>query len=212
MDRRPDSTVTAFAAPLPATTAAAPESAPPSVAAELDALRSRGAALEEAPRKAASGRRSRGASGDGARARPSPAVPAPRRGRARFGGEIRTRPEMRTPSDYRLPGTFGRPAADAEDDDDDYVQMRTRLHATFDASERTTACVQIQDSRAWGDEGTVLRDLKNVDLHQGWVEWRRGKEHRVALKVGRQELSYGDRRLVSPLTGSTWRAPGTPRG
>jgi hypothetical protein len=61
----------------------------------------------------------------------------------------------------------------------------------------------MQDTRLWGSEASVLANEKNLDLHQGHVDLEKLFGEPLALRVGRQELSFGDQRLVSPLDWSS---------
>ncbi|MBI5368103.1 MAG: alginate export family protein [Planctomycetes bacterium] len=130
--------------------------------------------------------------------------------RIKLGGQVRVRGEWRAPNDFRTPGTQGRPAADRVGDDDDLLLLRTRLWVDATPAENVRAFVQIQDSRTWGEESTVATDTKNVDLHQGFFELQNLFGSKFTLRAGRQELSFGDQRLVSPLdwsnVGRSWDA------
>lgn len=58
---------------------------------------------------------------------------------------------------------------------------------------------QIQDARTWGFEQSTSSNEGNVDLHQGYLEVGGGKEGEgIAgwLRGGRQEISYGNQRLI----------------
>lgn len=119
--------------------------------------------------------------------------------RIRIGGQVRARGEFRDPREYRLPGTFGLPDTAESEDPIDFVESRIRLHADAKVSDVVSAFIQIQDSRRFGDEGSALADTEGVDLHQGYFDVRDIADSPLDLRVGRQELSYGDQRLVSPL-------------
>jgi len=122
----------------------------------------------------------------------------------RFDGQIRFRYEYFDPFGY---------APAQVTTADDAVLMRTRLGALFGLHRHLAARFQIQDSRIWGEEGfatstspagSVTTSLDNLDLHQAYVELKHlfedfAGEDAVSLRVGRQELSFGDQRLVSPL-------------
>jgi len=128
-----------------------------------------------------------------------------------FDGQLRLRYELADPFSYSL----GTPAARAGTDlSDDFVAMRTRLGAEFRPDPRVGLRAVIQDSRLWGEEGaanttansltTVGSATDNLDLHEGYLELnqlfaRRAGDGALTMRLGRQELSYGDQRLVSPL-------------
>ncbi len=108
------------------------------------------------------------------------------------GGQVRLRAEYRDPLSYN-------PAAIGATDDDDLYLSRIRLNLRFSLSDEVEVFFQPQDQRIFGDEASVLSDEQNLDVHQGYVEVRLPSEIPVTLRAGRQELSYGDQRLVSPL-------------
>jgi hypothetical protein len=135
-------------------------------------------------------------------------VSAPRSKMLTLGGQLRFRLEWRDPFDYRIPGTFGRPANQNVGDDNDRVEQRIRLNLDARILDRLRAFVQLQDSRIWGEEGNVLADTEQVDLHQAYVDVEKVLCRPITLRVGRQELSYGDQRMISPLdwsnVGRSW--------
>ncbi len=139
---------------------------------------------------------------------------------ATLGGQIRIRGEYKDPADYRLPGTNGRPASESVHDGDEYLLLRIRLNLDVDILKDLKASVQLQDSRMFGEEGSVLTDLESTDVHQGWVRMSNLFEQPVALQLGRMELpTLGDGRLISPgdwhNVGRTWdglSATWTPEG
>jgi hypothetical protein len=118
-------------------------------------------------------------------------------------GQLRFRYEYFDPFTYTAAGV---------DQSDDYVLMRTRLGVLFTPDRRISARLQIQDSRIWGEEGvdtptspsgSATSSADNLDLHQAYVDlsnlFEKWLDDTLLLRVGRQELSYGDQRLVSPL-------------
>jgi hypothetical protein len=119
-------------------------------------------------------------------------------------GQIRLRYEYFDPFSYTAAGV---------EQADDAVLMRTRLGFLFNLHKKLSARIQIQDSRAWGEEGggtatspvgSVTTSIDNIDLHEAYTDLKHLFEDQVGegtltLRLGRQELSYGDQRLVSPL-------------
>jgi hypothetical protein len=133
--------------------------------------------------------------------------------KAELGGQFRVRGEYKDPVDYRLPGTNGRPATESVHDGDEVALLRVRLHLDVEILKDLKAFVQIQDSRSFGEEGSVLTDLESTDLHQGWVRMSNLFDQPLAVQVGRTELpQLGDGRIVSPLdwhnVGRTWDGVG----
>lgn len=132
-------------------------------------------------------------------AAPAGLVRAPLVERIDLGGQVRLRYEARAAADYRLPGTFGRPAAERVEESDDMALERIRLQADVHVDPTVRAFIQIQDARTFGQEASVVANDSNIGLHQGYLEVRELLAPPLSLRVGRQELTYGDQRLVSPL-------------
>lgn len=114
-----------------------------------------------------------------------------------FGGEYRLRGEFRDNNDFN----------DAAADKTGTYLQRIRFTAGISVKDDTTVKVTIQDSRIWGAEGNAvaggpaLTDSgttinSNTDIHEGYVNISNLFGARVSLRAGRQELSYGDQRLV----------------
>lgn len=103
-----------------------------------------------------------------------------------FSGEARFRPEWRDDADLN------------RDADDELRQgfMRLRVGLKAVVRQDCTLFVQVQDSRVAGEETSTVSNQKNLDLHQGYVSLNPGSSERLALTIGRQELAYGDHRLV----------------
>jgi hypothetical protein len=122
----------------------------------------------------------------------------------KFDGQIRFRYEYFDPFAYTAAGV---------DQSDDAVFMRTRLGFLFTLHQKVAARFQLQDSRIWGEEGansatapvsSATASIDNVDIHQAYVDLKGLLESwagsdTLSMRIGRQELSYGDQRLVSPL-------------
>lgn len=105
--------------------------------------------------------------------------------RLEIGGEIRVRGEYRH-NDF----------SNFSFDSDFLVRQRSRLHAKAKLTDDITGFVQIQDSRIWGEELGTTSDRINVDLHQAYIDVDHFLTKPLSLRVGRQELSYGDERLI----------------
>ncbi len=119
---------------------------------------------------------------------------------------------------YGIPGVPGTPArpnndfrAEGADVYSAYWLSRLRLHVGYTAT-WWSAYVEGRSSLASGDQrwayanapavpGTAAREgngpeSDSIDLHQAYVTIGNPKEFPVSLKAGRQELSYGEERLV----------------
>jgi hypothetical protein len=105
----------------------------------------------------------------------------------RLSGELRVRPEGRTGYGF-TPGN-------------DYYSMLTRVRIGLDITPTSWlhGFVQARDAEAIGRVPTPLygaaRDV--FDLNQAYVELRNGEHGWFSLKTGRQEIYFGDERLVA---------------
>jgi len=114
-----------------------------------------------------------------------------------FSGQYRLRTEWRDDVNFdknAAPGT--------QDDWGQRVRLTTNVKATDDTSVRIT----LQDTRVWGTEGenigggpnlTTLGGQGNhLDLHEAYLNVDNVLGAPVTLRAGRQELAYGDQRLI----------------
>lgn len=109
----------------------------------------------------------------------------PNGSRFEFGGEIRLRPQIR-----------GRNADVFFDDVDSFIGQRVRLHVKAKLTDDISGFVELQDSRVWGAEFSTNASIRGVDLHQAYIQADRFLTPDLSLRIGRQELSYGDERLI----------------
>src|SRR5262245_55859491 len=131
-----------------------------------------------------------------------------------FGGSLRVRYEMK--DNFAIPVPPGPPThldfrAHGADEDLSYFLERLRFRAGYNDKwfsvlvEGRSSMAQHDQRRAYPNNpnvpGTVARDDKGpesdtIDLHQAFVTIGNHKEFPVSAKIGRQELSYGEERLV----------------
>jgi hypothetical protein len=120
-----------------------------------------------------------------------PSLPAP--GVAQdvvLGGELRPRYEARNP--------VVRDWTDRETRD--FVSMRTRASLLASLPRGVRGFVQLQDVREWGaDPNTMALRATGLDLHQGWIEIGHEATADLSVRAGRQELVYGEERLVGAV-------------
>lgn len=76
------------------------------------------------------------------------------------------------------------------------VDHRARLSLRVSAYDRVGVVLEFQDVRFWGSEATV-GGLPSTRLHQGYVDLKVASW--LDLRVGRQELGYGEDRLLGVL-------------
>ena len=81
--------------------------------------------------------------------------------------------------------------------ENDFVLFRTRFHLGYSPTDWLTVFGEGQNSSSSGDERTPNpQDDGPVDLHQGYVVMGGTQSMPVSLKLGRQELAYGDERVI----------------
>ena len=104
----------------------------------------------------------------------------------RLTGEFRTRVEGRTSYGF------------ASGNDDAYGLTRVRLGFDVTPNSWFHAFVQARDSEVIGaNPNNMTTSMKDVfDLSQAYIEFRNGENGWFSLKTGRQEISFGDERLI----------------
>ncbi|MCZ7635883.1 MAG: alginate export family protein [Verrucomicrobia bacterium] len=89
-------------------------------------------------------------------------------------------------------------------EDDDVLLLRTRLSADYRLSAQAHTFVEFQDARYWlskltlEDFGRSSSYYDEFDLRQAYFEWQRIGASPLGVKLGRQIMSYGDRRVFAP--------------
>jgi hypothetical protein len=93
----------------------------------------------------------------------------------------------------------GRGTVDFQDrggnDDNTYFLFREKFHLGY-KRDWLTVYGEARDSRTASDERKPHPETDPLDLHQGYFLLGNPKEFPLTLKLGRQELSYGDERLI----------------
>ncbi len=105
-----------------------------------------------------------------------------------IGGEVRERYEFRDNADFNSNAS----------DTLSFVGSRIRLHLGYEVTPDITFFFQIQDSRLFGSEVSTISNEKNLDLHQGYLKIT-NLAGPVTMILGRQEIFFGDHRLVGHL-------------
>ena len=77
-----------------------------------------------------------------------------------------------------------------------FTLLRTRLGAMFTPSNNVSGYVEIQDTRAFGEETSTIANMKNVDLHEAYIKLDKIFSLPIDFKVGRFELMYNNHRLI----------------
>jgi hypothetical protein len=135
--------------------------------------------------------------------------------KVKLGGQIRTRAEYangfyQTPANNgTLEDSVGLKYTDgattkyrSKGIDDDYVLNQTRLWADADVNEHLRVFIQLQDARTFGAEGTTVGYANSysenaiLDLHQGYFDLKKLFDMPLTVRVGRQEIIWGDHRVL----------------
>ncbi|MDP2688661.1 MAG: alginate export family protein [Deltaproteobacteria bacterium] len=115
-----------------------------------------------------------------------------------FGGQYRLRGEYRDNVDYN----------DDLSDSTDFWTQRVRLTANAAATDDTSIKITLQDTRTFGATGVLTDDTVDngvaadsgtdnfLDLHEAYLNVKDIFGAPVSFRAGRQELNYGDQRLV----------------
>ncbi|MEK6531936.1 MAG: alginate export family protein [Deltaproteobacteria bacterium] len=107
---------------------------------------------------------------------------------------------------YRLRGEYrSNPTFTDGEAHQSFLDQRVRLTANAKASDDTSVKITVQDSRRWGGANQLTDDAaadSTVDLHEASLNIDKLLSSPVSLKLGRQELSYGDERLVGAFNWS----------
>lgn len=131
-----------------------------------------------------------------------------------FGGTLRLRYEVRDNGGtvFGLPKTTTGPAAPSgadfrehlsstpgADNDNSYFLSRLRVRVGY-TTDWFNAMIEGRQSTTTGDDRNPNPESDGpIDLHQGYFTVGNLKKFPLSLKVGRQELAYGDERLIGPV-------------
>ncbi len=104
---------------------------------------------------------------------------------------------------YRVRGEYRGNPGFVDADGLNGVLQRVRLTTNADITSDTSVKITLQDSRMWGATslakgGPTLTDTGNntLDLHEAYVKVKDVFGSPISLKIGRQELVYGEQRLI----------------
>ena len=112
-----------------------------------------------------------------------------------IGGQLRGRFEAR--SGFAVPGA-GTNAVDFSrlTPDNNYWLSREKLHLGWKPVSWISAFAEARDSQSWEDKRRPELEEDSIDLNQAFLGLGNAKEFPLTAKIGRQELSYGDERLI----------------
>ncbi len=80
--------------------------------------------------------------------------------------------------------------------DNNYWLLREKIHAGWTPIAWVSLYGEGRDSRSFNDKRQPPPEEDTIDLHQAWIALGDPKAFPITAKVGRQELIYGDERLV----------------
>ncbi len=80
--------------------------------------------------------------------------------------------------------------------DNNYWLFREKIHAGWSPEAWVTVYGEGRDSRSMDDKRRPLPEEDPFDLQQAWISLGNAQVFPVTAKVGRQELIYGDERLI----------------
>ena len=113
-----------------------------------------------------------------------------------FGGLLRLRYEGKDNAGFTAAGFGGDFRKAGVDNNNSYFMSKLLLRTGY-TDKWWSAFLQGRSSTTTGDDRNPNAESDGpLDLHQAFVTVGNHKEFPVSLKVGRQELSYGDERLV----------------
>jgi len=111
-----------------------------------------------------------------------------------IGGQARARFEAK--SGFAVPGVTGAVDFSEATPDNNYWLLREKFHVGWKPTSWVNLFAEGRDSSSWNDQRTPEPEEDSIDLHQAFIALGNTKEFPVSAKIGRQELSYGDERLV----------------
>lgn len=109
-----------------------------------------------------------------------------------LGGQIRVRYEAKENAGYVANRDFTRNL----DSSNDYVLLREKIHLGYTPVSWLNFYVEGRDASSYSDKRSPSPDEDVFDLHQASVSFGDVKKFPLLLKLGRQELLYGDERFV----------------
>jgi hypothetical protein len=110
-----------------------------------------------------------------------------------FGGQLRVRYELKENGGVAPNIDFRRAGVD---NDNSYLELRERIHAGYAPVSWFSIFAEGRDSSSTGDERHPSPDADAHDLYQAFVRLGDPSRFPLTAKIGRQELIYGDERLV----------------
>ena len=111
-----------------------------------------------------------------------------------FGGQFRARFENK--NYFAVPNEKAVDFARNGDSANDFFLLRTRLHLGYAPVSWLKIYGEMQEATSLNDDRIPSPDENHTALRQAWLSLGDAKKFPFTAKVGRQELTYGDQRLV----------------
>jgi hypothetical protein len=111
-----------------------------------------------------------------------------------IGGQVRGRFEAK--SGFAVSGVVGAVDFSQTTPDNNYWLLREKIHVGYKPVSWLNIFAEGRDSSTFSDKRTPEPEEDSIDLHQAFIGLGDPKQFPVTAKIGRQELSYGDERLV----------------
>jgi hypothetical protein len=119
------------------------------------------------------------------------------------GDKIKIDAQVRVRPEFRKDLTQTVPAVPGSAEEDFSVLLRSRLGFRFDVSDSIGFYIQGQDARDFAEEAAGVPngagDDEGFDLHQGFIDFSNMGGSNFSFRLGRQEISLGDQRLVGSV-------------
>lgn len=80
--------------------------------------------------------------------------------------------------------------------DNDYLLLREKIHVGYSPADWFTVYGSVRDAYSDGDRREPPKTSDRIDLEQAWAKLGGTKSIPFSIKVGRQEMVYGDERMV----------------
>ena len=112
-----------------------------------------------------------------------------------LGGQVRVREQARENAGPYPNNDFVQNTG-AKEKSDTYLLLRETGHIGYTPTSWLTFFAEGRNATASNDDRHPNPDLDRLDLHQGYVQLGDLHEYPLQLKVGRQEMAYGDQRWV----------------
>jgi hypothetical protein len=114
-----------------------------------------------------------------------------------LGGQLRIREQARDGAGPFPNNDFVRnPGTKNKDNSDTCLLLRETGHIGYTPTSWLTLFAEGRNSTASGDNRSPNPDVNRLDLHQGYAQLGDLQAAPLQLKIGRQELAYGDQRWI----------------